>query len=468
MSKASVGAVSHFLAILLLAGGCTFANKPLNPVSLPLEQRVKNHTRAILGAPIVSPATQESADAPVHPELAKEYDDDADRNHDGYFVGLSISGGGSRSSNFAASVMFQLQRLGLLEKVDYISSVSGGSLTAAYYCASDSAEWNPENVQRRLTHGFASDMIAQALLPWNWFALAFTPWDRADLLANSLNETLYTRNGRKLTFADLRDDRPRMLINATDLQSGQPFIFCNESFDELNSDLAQYPLAYAVAASSAVPVVIHQVTLRDFSTIFESYRHLIDGGVNDNLGVKSLVHAYDSHVQASERAGRPIPFPRGVVLLVIDAKTQFDARLSDKGDIGLIDSLRMGAGLTSTVLLNRASSATLSEIVVKYSRDDVTAKQLRDQIQTLEKDGFLTLKDRHGLKVQVVHLALSRVNQLNDLPFKSFNESVNSIATYFNIDPTEAYHLNQAADLLIREVFETRLEQINRELGGGK
>ena len=45
------------------------------------------------------------------------------------------------------------------------------------------------------------------------------------------------------------------------------------------------------------------------------------------------------------------------------------------------------------------------------------------------------------------------MNDLHDLPFKSFSESVNSISTYFNIDQTEAYHLYQAADLLVSERF---------------
>ena len=72
---------------------------------------------------------------------------------------------------------------------------------------------------------------------------------------------LFTRNGRTLTYADLRKDRPHLLINAaTDLQSGRRFVFCNESFDEINSDLSKYPLGYAVAAgAAAVPVLMHSV-----------------------------------------------------------------------------------------------------------------------------------------------------------------------------------------------------------------
>src|SRR2546425_7415806 len=52
---------------------------------------------------------------------------------DGRFIGLALSGGGSRSANFSAAVMLELQRLGILEQVDVISAVSGGALTAAYY-----------------------------------------------------------------------------------------------------------------------------------------------------------------------------------------------------------------------------------------------------------------------------------------------------------------------------------------------
>ena len=82
-----------------------------------------------------------------------------------------------------------------------------------------------------------------ATLPWNTFALAFTDYDRSDLLAKTLRENLYTKSGHEQTFADLLPDRPHLLINATDLQSGRRFVFCNRSFDQLNSKLARYPIA---------------------------------------------------------------------------------------------------------------------------------------------------------------------------------------------------------------------------------
>ena len=128
------------------------------------------------------------------------------------------------------------------------------SLTAAYYCLNDK-EWNPAQVQKKLTHPFANDVIFQFLMPWNMTALLATDWDRSDLLADSFNKNLFSDGRHVQTFGDLRQDRPRLLINATDLQSGRRFVFSNEKFDSLNSDLSKYPISYAVAASAAATVI---------------------------------------------------------------------------------------------------------------------------------------------------------------------------------------------------------------------
>src|SRR5439155_4176810 len=213
------------------------------------------------------------------------------------------------------------------------------------------------------------------------------------------------------TFSDLLPDRPRLLINATDLQSGRRFVFCNQSFDEINSDLSKFPIAYAVSASSSVPVVLHQVTLRDFSTTFKQYRHLVDGGVVDNLGVKTLVETYRAQLKASDNT----LYPNGAVFIVIDAKTNYDARISSRGDTSLLETLKFGAGVTSTVLLNRASSATLAEIILDSSPDNVPAVTLRKERDQLMNDGYVRIENIAGRPVYVLHLALSRVSDLSDL-----------------------------------------------------
>jgi hypothetical protein len=202
------------------------------------------------------------------------------------------------------------------------------------------------------------------------------------------------------------------------------------------------------------------VTLRDFSTVYKQYRHLIDGGVVDNLGVKSLVETYRAQLKSSDGHA----YPRGAVFIVIDARTQYDARLSNRGDTSLLESLQFGAGVTSTVLLNRASSATLAEIILDSSPDNASAATLRRERDALINGGYVKIENVEGRPVYVLHLALSRVNDLSDLPFKSFTESVNGIATYFNISSTESYNLYQAAELLVDKRFPAELKQIRDAL----
>ena len=99
----------------------------------------------------------------------------------------------------------------------------------------------------------------------------------------------------------------------------------------------------------------------------------------------------------------------------------------------------------------------MAEIIVQYSRGDVTAHELRRQIDQVQKNGYIRLIDRRGNPVTVVHLALSRVAELSDLPSQGFFQRLNDIATFFNISDAEAASLYTAADLLIKQKFEALL-----------
>lgn len=453
----------------LAVGGCGLSNVELNNAQTPLELRKKNQTRSAMSAefgllqPDEGRMRLRGGNVPVPTSKPTPTGRPADR--DGTFVGVAISGGGSRSANFSAACLFQLEKIGLMPYVDYISTVSGGSLTGAYYCSHSDRDWNPANVQSKMSFKFASDALGNSTLAfWNAIALAISPKNRSDILAESFNDVLFKEGRRSMTYGDLRDDRPRLLINATDLQSGHRFVFSNESFDELNSDLSKYPLAYAVTASSAVPVVLHPVTLRDYSTIFRQYRHLMDGGVADNLGVQTLAELYDAHNQDAKRRGLPPPYPHGAVLLVIDSTTTFDATLSERKEIGMFEGLQLSANLTATSLLNRASSATMAEMIVKYSPSDVPAEKLREEIRQLQEENYLDFVGASGLPVRIIRLSLDRLGNLQNLPFKGFAQSVNDIDTYFNIDETAAYHLYQAADLLVQDQYAEHLKPILQEL----
>jgi hypothetical protein len=100
-----------------------------------------------------------------------EGDPCADIPRDADFVGLTLSGGGTRSAVLSAAIMFEMQRLGILRSIDVISSVSGGSLTAALYAAScdapqdcqpnvsegDRIYWRERDVFLKLRHNFMGD-----------------------------------------------------------------------------------------------------------------------------------------------------------------------------------------------------------------------------------------------------------------------------------------------------------------------
>jgi predicted acylesterase/phospholipase RssA len=433
-------ALCPLLILSIIACGCTRGNIALNDGHVRLENRRENDTRAAI-------FTQKP---PV--------------DQDGYFVGVSLSGGGSRSANFSAACMFQLERLGILQKVDYISCVSGGTLPAAYYCTHD-RDWNPANVQAKMTHPFATDLMTQTFfVPWNTVAMMFSRLNRSDLLARSFERVLFNENGRTLTFADLRRDRPRLLINATDMQSGRRFIFCNESFNQLNSDLSKYPIANAVTASSAVPVMLHPVTLHDFSTSYPGFRHFVDGGVADNLGIVTLVETYINQVTLALEEHLPDPYPNGAVLIVVDSRVRFSGDFQNEGDLNWLDIIRNTFRLTSNSLLNRVITATMSDLIVRNAPDNTTAKELRDDIEKLESEGFVEMHDRTGHKVTVVYLSLSQVDLLREIPFESFRQTINSISTYFNISGEEAYDLYEAADLLVKEKLEGHLRDIAGKL----
>ena len=67
------------------------------------------------------------------------------------------------------------------------------------------------------------------------------------------------------TFRKLGPEhRPRVWINASDIYNRTPFVFSNETFSAICSDLGSYPIANAVAASAAMPVIFAPVVLQTF------------------------------------------------------------------------------------------------------------------------------------------------------------------------------------------------------------
>jgi len=263
-----------------------------------------------------------SAANPAKPTRAREDIAPADLP-DGVFVGIAMSGGGSRAANFSAAVLLELDRLGLLRHAAAISSVSGSSLTAAYYAryGADPGRWNTSAVQRVLIHDFDRDWTTRWLMPHNIVRYWLTPYDRSDIMKQVFDDVLF--GGRDVRFEDLDPPgRTRLLINATSIAGGENFVFSDQSFEKLGSRLDRYPVSHAVMASAAFPAAFNSVTLEDYRRAAATpaghlgrrkgfYKHLYDGGPSGNLGVNAL-----KRVLFDVAREHPL---RGCLLVLVDA-----------------------------------------------------------------------------------------------------------------------------------------------------
>lgn len=238
---------------------------------------------------------------------------------DGRFIGLALSGGGSRSAVFATAVMLELQRAGILEQVDFISSVSGGAIPAALYALDGYRGFRfQDQALARVSQDFQGEWITRWLLPSNWFRYWLTSYTRSDTLVEVLEDFLY----QQATYADLNPNRPKPLLNATNATAGTSFVIAEEQFRALNSSLQPLHVARAVYMSSAYPGILSPVTLGRYGTSTSErepdFRFAIyDGGPIDNLGISTLLDV----LRIGEETGGSLEsvFPRGCLVISVDA-----------------------------------------------------------------------------------------------------------------------------------------------------
>ncbi len=241
--------------------------------------------------------------------------------------GLCLSGGGSRAMLFHVGALRRMNELGLLSRLDRISSVSGGSIVSGLLgirwksLAFDATgvATNFEDQLERPIMDFASvpvDVpagIRGALLPGVTAASAFT---------RILHDKLYG----DATLQDLPHEGqgPRFVINATNLQSGALWRFSQPyTWDWKVGQIKEptFPIAVAVAASAAFPPFFSPVRLdlpegaftpgsgKDLETpAFQRRVLLADGGVYDNLGLETVFKRCHT-IYASDGGGRMAETP---------------------------------------------------------------------------------------------------------------------------------------------------------------
>ena len=165
----------------------------------------------------------------------------------------------------------------LLEEVDVISSVSGGSFTSAYYGL----------FRERLFQDFEGVFLRQnirlslmyrVLLPWNWIRMLSPYYSRTDVAAEFYNCNIFEDKTFRHLVGDAR--RPFIILNAANLSLGSVFEFTQRQFDLLQSDLLDVPVARGVAASSAFPGLLAPITLRNYEKLDYKEPQWIENAIN--------------------------------------------------------------------------------------------------------------------------------------------------------------------------------------------
>lgn len=367
---------------------------------------------------------------------------------------LGFSGGGTRAAALSYGVLQELQdtrvgaagqRRALLDDVGLISSVSGGSFTAAYYGLYGKDIFK-DFESAFLRKDVAAPLVNNILNPWYWFGSL----DRTEYAIQYYDKEVFAG----ATFADMdRDNAPLVLINATDISNGVRFSFMQEYFNLLCSDLSSFPVSRAVTASSAVPILFDPVVLKNYSgcnkglprwlkrarqnaaddpelllTVSglegyfnyenQRYSHFVDGGITDNLGLRAIfdMTQLTGDGRAFLHAMKLEPAKR-LVVISVDASTRPEYKMGLQGEAPDIFST---INAMTDIQLHRYNTATVAEMT--------RSLQLwADRISTEET------------KVDVFFIRL----HFDQLPSPSLRSYINEVPTNFNLT-------NQQVDTVIK------------------
>lgn len=225
-----------------------------------------------------------------------------------HHIVMTASGGGTRAAALAQGVLRELAATPIdaagrtmADEIDLISSVSGGSVTAANF-ALYGKEGLPAYEESFLRRNLMADLIGGVINPVNWLRFGLTSDSRIDLLVELLDEAVF----HGATYADLirRGTGPLLILNAADMSSGVRFTFTQSQFDLLCSDLTPLRIAEAVAASAAYPVGLTPITLTNYSPCPFQFSG------RDYAGLISRVQSAIGDNIHTDPEDRPDPVPR--------------------------------------------------------------------------------------------------------------------------------------------------------------
>jgi len=393
---------------------------------------------------------------------------------------MAFSGGGKRSAAFAHGVLRGLRQIpvveggrtrSLLDELDYIAAVSGGSFPAMHYGLyhDKSFETFPSEFLKVDINAY---VYGTYLLPWNWEWLVNPFYGTNDRMAEIYDRLMF----HGATYADLlRQGLPLVSINATDITNGISFSFTQPTFDLICSDLSSFPVARAVAASNGFPVLFSPITLtshtpdcrgvrpptaapaewaekpdalsrrallaraanRYLDPERTKYVHLLDGGISDNLALRGVVNggiALDVTTDAFRRVAMKA---RRVLVLSVDGQSAPDPSLSKQR---VVTGLSQIFGAVSGTQIDAYNFETLI----------LTDSELRQLVENLRKVRCAQARVIEGHDCADVRGALVHIS-LASIPDPQERQRLQSIPTGLTIPDEDVDLLASSGEQLVQQ-----------------
>ena len=413
-----------------------------------------------------------------------------------FFLAVAVSGGGSRSAVWSAAVfreLFEQVKLpdgrSILDEIDYISCVSGGSVSSAYYCINKpDVDTTHEQEYALFFEQYLKDMRSNIeaqifYRPLTWYRIFLEPQEKAFFLKWHFEKEFYGT----ITFDEMYRRQaqgfcPTLIVNTTHMDSGAKFLFTTippEEFkmpDQYESELyekymdsgimrsnilfeqgiletlfcrdigvniGEVEVSRAVVASSAVPLVFGPLIIEDqihSTPDTPIYIHLNDGGIGDTLGLESIMELAMKRFSQKE-----CPYKKGMVI-IIDANQRIDPTDTEEvirafGLEGIVERTRVvyayrGKTLAYYVIMFLQRDSHLNEISFVYiSPYLVQDRELMEQVDE-------TPYPRSFMPPELGDI----VNNFKATP------------TRFKIDNELANSIELAAEIVVEEVRDMILE----------
>ena len=392
---------------------------------------------------------------------------------------MAFSGGGKRSAAFAHGVLRGLRQIpvvedgrtrSLLDELDYIASVSGGSFPAMHYGLyhDKSFETFPREFLKVDVNAY---VYGTYLLPWNWEWLVNPFYGTNDRMAEVYDRLMF----HGATYADLlRQGLPVISINATDIANGISFSFTQPTFDLICSDLSTFPVSRAVAASNGFPVLFSPITLTSHTPDCRGMRpptappaewadtpdalsrravlartanryldpertkfvHLLDGGISDNLALRGVVNGGIALDDTSDAFRRVALKARRILVLSVDGQSAPDPSLSKQR---VVTGLSQIFGAVSGTQIDAYNFETLV----------LTDSELRNLVESVRRVRCAQARVIEGYNCDDVRGALVHIS-LASIPDPQERQRLQAIPTGLTIPDEDVDLLVSSGEQLVQ------------------